>query len=191
MDAKDKWNRKYKDRLNNHGAPEPNERLLRIAKYLNGGAAIDYAAGLGGNSLFLAEKGYDMTAIDISDVAINFIKDQADLRNLKIDAKLADLTKESTTLTSEKFDLAIITYYLDRSLFPLVKQVIKEDGYLFYETFYKNGAAGNGHVSNQYKLDSNELLNQFRKWKVLFFEECEEEGRQTIFCQKIHDASAN
>ncbi|MBT2684938.1 methyltransferase domain-containing protein [Bacillus sp. ISL-37] len=185
MDAQDKWNRKYMDKLTNQTSPEPNKRLLEMATYLNGGTAIDFASGLGGNSFFLAELGYDMTAIDISDIAIMYVQEQAANRDLNITTKVADLTKERTDLTTRKYDLAVMTYYLERSLFPLVKQVIKDDGYLFFETFYKQKAAGNEHISNQYKLESNELLKEFSEWKILFFEENEQEGRQSIFCQKI------
>lgn len=185
MNAKNKWNRKYTDKLANENPPEPNGRLLEMAAYLYGRTAIDFASGLGGNSMYLAELGYNMTAIDISDVAVNYVKEQAAKRGLNITAKLADLTKESSFLTSTKYDLAIMTYYLDRSLFPLVKHVVKDNGYLFFETFYKHKDAENGHVSSQYKLESNELLKEFEEWKILFFEQNEQEGRQTIFCQKM------
>lgn len=187
MDTQDKWNRKYMDKLTSQASPEPNIRLLQMASYLNGGTAIDLASGLGGNSLFLAELGYDMTAIDISDIAIKYVQEQAAKRGLNITTKVADLTKERTDLTTPKYDLAVMTYYLERSLFPLVKQVIKDDGYLFFETFYKQ-KAGNEHISNQFKLESNELLKEFREWKILFFEENEQEGRQTIFCKKIQES---
>ncbi|WLR57105.1 methyltransferase domain-containing protein [Mesobacillus subterraneus] len=185
MDARDKWNRKYIDKLTNQATPDPNKRLLGIASYLNRGTAIDFASGMGGNSFYLAELGYDVTAIDISDIAINYIQGQADNRGLNITTRVADLTKERTDFMTHKYDLAVMTYYLDRSLFSLVKQVINDDGYLFFETFYKQYAAGNVHISNQYKLESNELLREFIEWKILFFEENEQEGRQTIFCQKI------
>ena len=187
MDAQDKWNRKYMDKLTNQASPEPNKRLLEMASYLNGGTAIDLASGLGGNSFFLAELGYDMTTIDISDIAIDYVQEESAKRGLNIITKVADLTKERTDLTSHRYELAVMTYYLDRSLFPLVKQVIKDDGYLFFETFYKQKAAWNEHVSNQYKLESNELLKEFGDWKILFFEENEQEGRQTIFCQNTKE----
>lgn len=186
MDAQNKWNRKYMDRLTNNTPPEPNRRLIDLAAYLKGGTAIDLASGLGGSSIYLAKRGYEMTAIDISDVAVNFVKEQAASQGVPITAKVGDLTKERTYITSRRYDLAVMTYYLDRSFFPLLKQVVKEDGYLFFETFFKHKTAENGHISSQYKLESNELLKEFRDWKILFFEENEQEGRQTIFCQKTN-----
>lgn len=184
MDSQKKWNQKYSDKLMDRVLPEPNRRLVELTAYLDGGSAIDLASGLGGNSLYLAEHGYDVSALDISEVAIQFVQEQADQHNLNITASIADLTKDTAAFSNHKYDLAVMTYYLDRSLFPLIKQVLNTDGYMFFETFYKNDSAAQKHVSNEYKLNSNELLNEFREWKILFFEENEQEGRQTIFCQK-------
>ena len=39
-------------------------------------------------------------------------------------------------------------------------------------------------ISDRFKLHSKELLREFIDWKILFYEENEYEGRQTIFCQK-------
>jgi tellurite methyltransferase len=184
LDSQEKWNRKYSDRLAEHIPPEPNRRLVDLTAYLDGGTAIDLASGLGGNSMYLAEHGYEVTAIDISDVAIQYVREQVANKKLNITATVADLTKVTTAFTSHKYDLAVMTYYLDRSLFPLIKQLLHTGGYLFFETFYKYGENGNQQVPNQYKLESNELLNEFREWKILFFEENDQEGRQTIFCRK-------
>lgn len=183
MDSQEKWNSKYKDRLTKKTEAEPNTRLMMQSGYLTGGGALDIACGLGGNSYYLAEIGYEVTAIDISDVAVDYVQEQATCNKLNITVKTADLTKQSSVFTGRKYDLAVVTYYLDRSLFPLMKEWIKADGYLFIETFFQNGSSGNQSVSNQYKLESNELLKEFSDWRVLYFEENEQEGRQTIFCQ--------
>jgi tellurite methyltransferase len=184
MDSQNKWNRKYKERLKNLSEPEPNERLYNLAPYLIGRTAIDIASGLGGNSFFLAEQGYEVTAVDQSEVAVKFVSEQASRRHLKITALTADLTQGQNDIFQYKFDLAVITYYLDRMLFPLVKEMVNEKGYFFMETYYKTDGGGNQPISQKYKLESNELLKEFSEWKVLFFEENEQEGRQTIFCQK-------
>lgn len=185
MDSQDKWNSKYKERLTNLSEPEPNERLHNLAHYLIGSTAIDIASGLGGNSFFLEEQGYEVTAVDISEVAVKFVSEQAARRRLKIKALTADLTQVPNDIFQYKFDLAVITYYLDRMLFPFVKEMVNEKGYFFMETYYKTDGGGNQPISQQYKLESNELLKEFSEWKVLFFEENEQEGRQTIFCQKL------
>ncbi|MFJ5717007.1 methyltransferase domain-containing protein [Neobacillus sp. NPDC093127] len=185
MNSRNKWNNKHKERISHLEEPKPNARLENLASYLKGGPALDLACGLGGNSLFLARLNFQVQAIDISDVAVNYLQDIAAKQKLAIYPQLSDLT-EITTLNLQKnsFNLVVITNYLDRSLFPLVKSIIKEDGYFFMETFYMSPKHENLGVSNQYKLEPGELLAEFGDWKILFYEENEQEGRQTIFCQK-------
>jgi tellurite methyltransferase len=185
MNSRTKWNRKHKERLVEQKEPAPNPRLQNLSAYLTGGTALDLACGLGGNSMFLARMNYQVQAIDISDVAIHFIQEQAAQNNLNIHPQVADLTDLSESeFPNSPYHLVVITFYLDRSLFPILKNLIKADGYLFIETFYQTPQKEDQGVSNQYKLQPKELLSQFGDWNVLFFEENEQEGRQTIFCQK-------
>lgn len=184
MNTREKWDNKYETKLANMNQPVPNERLLYIAPGLRGGAALDIACGLGGNSFFLAENGFKVTAVDISEVAINYVKEKAVSNGLQIKALAADLSNPDSSLFRESYDLAVITYFLDRALFPKVKGMVKNKGFFFMETFYRTMESGNQAISEKYKLESNELLKEFKDWKILFFEENEQEGRQTIFCQK-------
>lgn len=185
MDMKMKWNSKYKERLNQSKVVEPNARLMNMAHYLKGGIALDLACGLGGNSFYLGQLGYQVEAIDISDIAIDCIQKQAKRNQLQIHAQVSDLTAFNQLDFSEcSFDVVVMTYYLDRSLFPSVKKLVKKKGYFFMETFFQSSLTENQGVSNQYKLRPQELLTEFAEWNVLFFEENEREGRQTIFCKK-------
>ncbi|WNF35056.1 class I SAM-dependent methyltransferase [Bacillaceae bacterium IKA-2] len=182
MDPKSKWNGKHNDRLNSIEQPTPNARLKGQLQHLTGGSALDFACGLGANSLFLAEIGYEVQALDISDVAIQHIKEEAKKQKLPVHACVGDLTDWSNlNLQKSSFDLVVITYYLDRLTFPFVKSIIKEDGYLFMETFYLSPRNETKGVSDQYKLRSSELLSVFGDWQVLYYEENVQEGRQTVF----------
>lgn len=183
MNDQTKWNRKYSDRLQDMTIPQANLRLEKLASYLSGGKALDLACGLGANSLFLAQLDYQVLAVDISEVAIRHLQEQAILNKLSINARVCDLTNEKLE-GHGPFDLIVMTYYLDRSLFPALKPLIKDKGYLFIETFYQSPKTEGQGVSKQYKLLPKELLSKFNDWKVVFFEEDELEGRQTILCQK-------
>jgi len=185
MNSRNKWNTKHKERLHDQMEPVPNLRLKVMSANLNGGTVLDLACGLGGNSLFLARKNYDVQAVDISNVAINYIQEQALIEKLKIHPMVCDLTKwNELNWQNNSFDLVVITYYLDRTLFPFVKRIIKKKGYFFMETYYQSPQNEIQRLSNQYKLQPKELLAEFGDWNVLSFEENELEGRQTIFCQK-------
>lgn len=186
MNSRVKWNSKYNERLNQPRDLEANPRLKNLSNYLTGGKALDLACGIGGNSLFLAQMRYEVEAVDISDVAIHFIQEQVLKYKLPINPKICDLTElDNQHWRKQSFDLVVMTYYLDRALFPLVKALIKKKGYFFMETFYQSTQSSNHGISNKYKLQPKELLTVFNDWKIHFFEEDVIEGRQAIFCQKL------
>jgi tellurite methyltransferase len=180
MDSRLKWNTKYIERIKQVSEPPVNPKLQQLTNYFSGGKALDIACGLGGNSVFLAQNNYQVTAIDISDVAINFLNQYALKNNLPIDARVGDLAKRA--LLDQNYDLVVMTYYLDRSLFPAIKDFLKTGGYFFMETYSQHQKNG---ISEHYKLRTNELLDEFAHWDILYFEENELEGRQTIFCRKL------
>jgi 2-polyprenyl-3-methyl-5-hydroxy-6-metoxy-1,4-benzoquinol methylase len=183
MDTETKWNVKHKEHLDQQKEPVANKRLEGLSSDLSGGKALDIACGLGGNSLFLAKMNYQVQAVDLSDYAINYIQEQAAKRKLEIYSQKCDLTDVNNLhWANESFHLVVITYFLDRDLFPIVKRIIKENGYFFMETFFESPQT-HQNISNKYKLRSQELLSEFGGWRILFFEE--KEGRQTIFCQKV------
>jgi tellurite methyltransferase len=187
-----KWNRKHKDKMEQLKEQTANPRLKKLSVYLNGGTALDLACGLGANSLFLASRDYQVQAKDISDVAIQHIQVQAEKYNLNVNSEVCDLTDLSKLHgNNSPFDLVVMTYYLDRSLFPIHNKLVKENGYFFMETYYQTPQRENQKVSKHFQLQPNELLTVFKDWSVLFFEENEQEGRQTIFCQKRQNVSTS
>ncbi|WP_280772051.1 class I SAM-dependent methyltransferase [Salipaludibacillus daqingensis] len=185
MDVKQKWNSKHTDRLYQNVVATPNTRLMNLAPYLSGGSAVDLACGLGANSYFLAKCNYHVKAFDISDIAINDIQVNAAKQQLPIVAHVRDLTEwNELDLEENTIDLVVITYYLDRHIFPFVKSIIKPNGYFFMETFYLSSINDQNNVSDQYKLQPKELLLEFSEWDILFYEENEQESRQTILARK-------
>lgn len=186
MDDREKWNLKYKEKLLVSAEPKVNARLEKLVTNQAAGSAIELACGLGANSFYLASLGFDVTAVDVSEVALNFVREQAEQKGMEIRTRLADLTHSNSLLDFiQEYDLVVMTYYLDRAMFPLMKSLVKPGGYLFMETFYTAENGGKPQISSKYKLTSNELLSEFGEWKVIYFHQYEEDGVQTIFCRKI------
>jgi SAM-dependent methyltransferase len=153
------------------------------------GRALDIASGKGRNALFLAERGFDVVAIDISPVALAEGERRAADKNLAITWQQEDL--EQIQLSEAAYDLVVNFNYLQRSLIPQIKTALKVGAYVIFETYLIDQPAI-GHPKNPaYLLKHNELLNSFRDLRVLYYREGhfleagERAFRAGIFAQKI------
>ncbi|MDX3384672.1 class I SAM-dependent methyltransferase [Streptomyces niveiscabiei] len=75
------WDGVYAAREAN-GDPRPNARLTEIATGLGPGDALDLGCGDGGDALWLAGQGWQVTSVDISAVAVGRLADLARARGL-------------------------------------------------------------------------------------------------------------
>jgi len=82
------------------------EALLRELGVPPGGSVLDCAAGIGTQAIGLAERGYRVTATDLSPAALEKLRTEAARRDLKIPALPADLRSLDHAL-QETFDAAI------------------------------------------------------------------------------------
>jgi SAM-dependent methyltransferase len=91
--------------------------------------ALDLAGGLGRHALWLAERGWDVSLVDISEVAIQTVHDTSATLGLTLDLHCGDVADYD--LEREEFDLIVLFYHLDRRLFgPIIEGL--EPGGLFF-----------------------------------------------------------
>ncbi len=159
---REKWNEKY---LKIDGSTlEPSDIVKNFYHLAKKGKALDIATGLGRNAIFLAEKGFIVDAVDISDVAINKLKQ---LKHPNINPIQADL--DFYNLKNSEYDLIVNINFLNRRLFPLIKEALKPDGVLIFETFLMDG---NSHIKTKdYLLRPNELIHCFIDMRIVFYQE--------------------
>lgn len=93
MDAKF-WDERYAQTGFIYGA-EPNEFLASVADQIPSGPVLTLAEGEGRNGLFLAGLGYDVTAVDQSEVGLAKARRLAEERGLSIKTQQADLADYS------------------------------------------------------------------------------------------------
>lgn len=93
--------------------PRPNVRLTEVAAGLDPGTALDLGSGPGGDTLWLARRGWHVTAADISGVAITHLTERARAVGLgdRITAERHDLGE---TFPAGTFDL-VTAHYLHTS----------------------------------------------------------------------------
>lgn len=123
------------------------------------GTALDFACGLGGNALWLAERGFRVSAWDLSPTAIEQLLGAARLRGLDLDARVRDLIAQP--LSPESFDLIVVAHFLDRNLAPSIAAALRPGGLLFYQTFSRESRGSRGPSNPVYRLARNELFTLF------------------------------
>lgn len=87
---------------------EPNVLLVPRAEGLTPGRALDLACGEGRNALWLASRGWDVTALDFSQVAIDKGRARAQQMGVSVDFRVADVIDFPPE--TGRFDLVIVFY---------------------------------------------------------------------------------
>jgi SAM-dependent methyltransferase len=101
------WNQRYAEKELVWSA-EPNRFLVEEAGDLPPGRAIDLAAGEGRNAIWLAERGWKVTAVDYSRVGLEKGRQIAGARDTEVEWVEADLLKYP--LQRGGFDLVVVFY---------------------------------------------------------------------------------
>lgn len=180
---KEKWDNKYATGEYVAGR-EPCEWLKENAGLLTGrGKALDLAMGEGQNAVFAAGRGYDVTGVDISEAGIRKALALAKEQNVRITAVAADI--DAYRIRENEYDLILCFYFLDRRLFPEIRNALKPGGLLFYETFTADHLK-HGAFKREWTLEPNELLKAFGDLRVLKYQEVDqgEKACASLIAQK-------
>ena len=91
---KEKWDAKYRSAT--HPSFAPSKVLESVVDYLpSTGSAIDLAGGVGRHSIWLAQRGLDVTLADVSPVALAIASDEANAKGVPISMLEIDLESQS------------------------------------------------------------------------------------------------
>ena len=191
-DDRIRWDRQHGSPRN----PEPPSAFLRMILESDAwpalsGNGLDIACGKGRNAIYLAQRGFAVTALDISAVALAEGRRRARQQDLLIDWHRCDLEASAPAFAAGDFDLIVNFNYLQRALIRPMQQALKPGGHVIFETYLIDQAAV-GHPTNpDYLLQHNELLECFDAFRVLFYREGKffdggtEAFRAAIFAQRI------
>ncbi|MEV8314782.1 class I SAM-dependent methyltransferase [Streptomyces sp. NPDC059900] len=102
------WERHYRARP--AASARVNPLLAETAAPLHPGAALDLGCGAGGDAIWLAEQGWQVTAVDISTTAVDRVRDRA--RDLGIaDRVTAEQHDLAASFPAGRFDLISAQYF--------------------------------------------------------------------------------
>ncbi len=170
MDDRVKWNELHASQQEQAAPSVFLKQLLELKPWrIQPGKALDIAAGKGRNALFLAEEGFSVEAIDISEVGLQEARRRAEEKGLTITFRQADLDKAE--LPEASYDLILNINFLQRFLIPKMKRALKVGGYIIFDTYLIDQRVI-GHPKNpDYLLGHNELLELFRDFRILYYRE--------------------
>ena len=160
----DEWDQRYRTGQQVFETPAP--LVAEFTRDLTPGKALDLACGPGRNAIYLAERGWKVTAVDGSSVAIELLQS----KNPAIDARVADLEAGELEVPRESFDLVLSCYYLQRSLIPLMQAALRPGGLLIMIAHLAGIDQPEGTPTRAYP---GELRSYFEEWRVLHYREGE------------------
>ncbi|HEV8491293.1 MAG TPA: class I SAM-dependent methyltransferase [Candidatus Angelobacter sp.] len=201
IDEKASWNKKYRE--GSHGALEPDPFLVSAyGEFLFGTSnrlALDVAGGVGRHAIWLAQRGWRVKLMDISEVGVKQAGENAKQTGTAslIATEVRDLNSEQDLSREgrEQYDLVVVFFFLQRELFPALATAIKPGGHLIYKTYTteqqriaeaaKSGAPKTGPSHPMFLLQPNELLHAFPSMRVLHYHETiQEKGVVELVARK-------
>lgn len=115
------WEKEYKKEKFYWGL-KPADGLKEVLKYTPKGVALDIGAGEGRNSIFLAENGFKVEAIDKIPEGLEKCRKFAKKYNLPIKIKVIDVKRFK--FKKNKYSLILSIAALDFLKFPEIKKII-------------------------------------------------------------------
>ena len=102
------WNSRYTERDGAMWSGRPNGRLVAEVADLTPGRALDVGCGEGADAIWLASRGWTVTAIDVSDVAVSRARAAAELAGAAVEWVCGDALR--TAFPARSFDLLSLQY---------------------------------------------------------------------------------
>ncbi|PYY06184.1 MAG: hypothetical protein DMG69_24140 [Acidobacteria bacterium] len=173
-DERASWNQRYRERSPSSLEPDP----LLVTSYEefiqplfpHGGIALDVAGGVGRHGRWLAERNWKVDLVDISEVGVAQAKQNAGRSAAHIRFGVEDLKKFS--FPQNHYDLVLVFFYLERTIFPDFVRTLRPGGLLLYKTYTRQqGKFGGGPSHPLHLLKPNELLEAFSALEILFYRE--------------------
>ncbi len=159
------WDERYRagDRAKEDLEPAPNPLLAQTAAKLKAGKALDLACGTGRNSIWLAEHGWQVTAVDGSRAAMEILRKHATERGVRLETQVADLEKGEYRVEPESWDLIAMCFYLQISLLDSAKQGVLPGGVVLVIVHI----LAPGDEPTEHQLRPGELRSHFSGWEIV------------------------
>jgi tellurite methyltransferase len=159
------WDQRYRAELVAPTARDsvPSPLLVATAEGMQPGRALDLACGSGRHALWLAQHGWQVTAVDGSAAAIAMLTASAAQPGVHVDARVADLEKGQFAIEPARWELIASCYYLQRDLLEPIRQGLVPGGIAIVIALL----AEPGREPSPFRVQPGELRSYFNGWEIL------------------------
>ena len=133
------------------------------------GRALDLAGGTGRHARWLAQRGMDVTLLDVSDVALRIAREHADRAGVSLHTMAIDL--ETQPIPDGPWDLIVSFHFLQRSLFAQFAQRLAPGGLLLFVQPTVSNLQRHPRPGAPFLLDDGELPRLVRDLEVVRYDE--------------------
>jgi SAM-dependent methyltransferase len=170
-EEQEKWDHRY--RIGDYvPRTDPSPFLLEALRYVPPGRALVLACGAGRNALALAEAGFEVWAVDISDAAIGMARDAAERRGLDLHFRVADLDEmglDDPSLGGGQFDLITAFRFMNRPLWPRIVEALAPGGWLVMEMHLQADHDVAGPPPGPMRVEPGELEQAFGDLQIVWY----------------------
>lgn len=159
------WDERYQ--RGEHTDDEPHRLVVEFASKLEPGRALDLACGAGRHAIWLAGRGWQVTAVDNSRVAIEILRRRAGEKGLAIDSRTADLERRDFIIEPATYDLILNCCYLQRDLFPAIKAGARVGGVVIAVIAMVDDDPHIKPMNPAFLLSPGELSAEFEGWELI------------------------
>jgi 2-polyprenyl-3-methyl-5-hydroxy-6-metoxy-1,4-benzoquinol methylase len=179
---KQQYNSLYQNKKDVFRGGKPVRIVTALLDYLDTGSVVDVGSGEGTNALYLAERGFDVIALDVSDVGLQHLTESAERIGVAAQTQIADISDCTFESTHDLFLFSYMLHHLDenvaRAVIEKSKAATNPDGAHVIATFINEGglyerAKGKG----RFYPSVNDLLAVYSDWDIV---ECYTEAVESL-----------
>jgi SAM-dependent methyltransferase len=165
---RERWDTRYRDGAY-AGRTEPSALLAQWIDRIPPGRALDVACGAGRNALFLAARGFEVDAVDISAVALDRARALARATGLQVNWIEQDL--DDPLALGADYALVVVTRYVNLPLIRQLADKLGPGGFLVCEEHLVTTAEVIGPSNPAFRVRPGELLEVASGLQIRFMQE--------------------
>jgi SAM-dependent methyltransferase len=179
-----RWNARYADGFRPSFRPHP-LAVRALAMDLPDGPVADLACGASGSALLAAARGRRVSAVDISELALGLLGDEARRRGLEHLITLIHADLAAWPLPPRSHALVLCTGWWERAVFAGSADAVTPGGLLGWEAFTAEARRARSDLSPHWCLDPGEPGSLLpADFTVLDQHDLPERGRRQLLARR-------